>query len=242
MPHPLDEALKREAGGKLRTLPVRLLFKNPALNLCADYSLFDRDSGRPVCVGKGESCRRVGNEGVESPPCPGLDTCRFAYGQCNTYVRFNVVIGDSQDDTLGSFALRTTSFNTIHTLAARLQYFSAVSGGLLACLPLELKLRGKSTTMSHRSAAYYVAFLMRSSLNLEQAIDEARQMDECRRAIGFDQEALDEVTRQGFANGAFEKMGEDVPMVVEEFYSKEARDEVIPPKSSRSQKWNFLVV
>lgn len=219
--HPLDEALKREAGGKLRTLPVRLLFNDPALNLRADYSLFDRDTGRPVCVGNGESCRRVGNEGVEGLPCPGPDTCRFADGQCKAYARFNVVIGEEQDDTLGSFILRTTSFNTIRTLAARLQYFSAVSGGRLACMPLELKLRGKSTTMSYRTAIYYVDLVVRTGLTLEQAIEEARELDQRRQGSGFDQAALDEAARQGFANGAFEELEEDVPAVVEEFFPEE---------------------
>ena len=219
--HPLDEVLKREAGGKLRTLPVRLLFNDPALNLRADYSLFDRDTGRPVCVGNGETCRRVGNEGVEGMPCPGPDTCRFSDGQCKAYARFNVVIGDKQDDTLGSFVLRTTSFNTIRTLAARLQYFSAVSGGRLACMPLELKLRGKSTTMSYRTAIYYVDLVVRSGLGMEQAIEEARELDQRRQASGFDQAALDAAARQGFANGAFEELEEDVPAVVEEFFPEE---------------------
>lgn len=219
--HPLDEALKREAGGKLRSIPVRLLFNDPALNLRADYSLFDRDTGRPVCVGNGETCRRVGHEGMEGLPCPGPDACRFADGQCKAYARFNVVIGDNQDDALGSFVLCTTSFNTIRTLAARLQYFSAVSGGRLACMPLELRLRGKSTTMSFRTAIYYVDLVVRSGLSLEQAIEEARELDRRRKAGGFDQVALDDAARQGFAAGAFEELEEDVPALVEEFYPEE---------------------
>ena len=217
--HPLDELLRREGGGKLRSIPVRLLFNDPALNLRADYSLFDRSTGRPVCVGNGETCRRTGGQdGVETLPCVGPDTCSFAEGECKAYARFNVVIGDGDEDALGSFVLRTTSFNTIRTLAARLQYFSAVSGGRLACMPLELKLRGKSTTMSHRTPIYYVDLVVRSGLTLEQAIAEARLKDEQRRESGFDQAALDEAARSGFANGAFEELEEDVPPVVEEFY------------------------
>ncbi len=217
--HPLDELLRREGGGKLRSIPVRLLFNDPALNLRADYSLFDRSTGRPVCVGNGETCRRTGGQdGVETLPCVGPDTCSFAEGECKAYARFNVVIGDGDEDALGSFVLRTTSFNTIRTLAARLQYFSAVSGGRLACMPLELKLRGKSTTMSHRTPIYYVDLVVRSGLTLEQAIAEARLKDEQRRESGFDQAALDEAAGSGFANGAFEELEEDVPAVVEEFY------------------------
>lgn len=217
--HPLDEKLRKEAEGqKLRAIPVRLLFNDPSLNLRADYSLFDRTTGRPVCVGNGETCRRTSKEGVATLPCPGPDACAFSQGACKAYARLNVVVGDGDDDALGSFVLRTTSFNTIRTLAARLEYFSAVSDGLLACLPLELKLRGKSTTQSHRAPIYYVDLVVRDGLTLEQAIAQARERDEQRRACGFDQGALDESARRGFANGAFEELEEDVPAVVEEFY------------------------
>lgn len=219
--HPLDESLRKDAGGKLRSIPVRVLFNDPALNLRADYSLFDRSTGRPVCVGNGETSRRMGKEGVSQQPCPGPEACPFANGECKAYARFNIVVGDGEEDALGSFVLRTTSFNTIRTLAARLQYFNAVSGGRLACMPLELKLRGKSTTMSYRAAIYYVDLVVRSGLTLEQAISQARELDESRKASGFDQDALDEAARNGFSNGAFEDLIEDVPAVVEEFYPDE---------------------
>ncbi len=216
--HPLDEAMRKESGGKLRSIPVRMLFNDSALNLRADYSLFDRTTGRPVCVGNGETCRRTGKDGIASLPCVGPDACGFANGDCKAYARLNVLVGDGDGDALGSFVLRTTSYNTIRTLAARLQYIHAVSGGRLACLPLELKLRGKSTAMSHRAAIFYVDLVIRAGLTLEQAIVEARQLDQQRRDSGFDQEALDEAARVGFANGAFEDLAEDVPAVVEEFY------------------------
>ena len=183
--HPLDEALRKDAGGKLRSIPVRMLFNDPALNLRADYSLFDRTTGRPMCVGNGESCRRAGKDGIESLPCPSPQGCGFGMGDCKPYARFNVLVGD--EDAMGTFVLRTTSYNTIRTLAARLQYFQAVSGGLLACMPLELKLRGKSTTMSFRAAIYYVDLVPRSGMTLEEAITEARRIDAARKEAGFDQ-------------------------------------------------------
>lgn len=230
--HPLDEKLRKEGEGhKLRAIPVRVLFNDPALNLRADYSLFDRTTGRPVCVGNGETCRRMGKDGVASLPCPGPDTCAFAKDACKAYARLNVVIGEGEDDALGSFVLRTTSYNTIRTLAARLEYFHAVSGGRLACLPLELKLRGKSTTMSYGTPIYYVDLVMRTGITLEQAITQARELDEQRRASGFDQAALDEAARKGFANGAFEDLVEDVSAVVEEFYP--AAEEAPRPDGAR---------
>jgi hypothetical protein len=230
--HPLDEALRKEAGGKLRSIPVRMLFNDPALNLRADYSLFDRSTGRPVCVGNGETCRRTDKEGIVSLPCVGPDACGFANGACKAYARLNVLVGDGDGDALGSFVLRTTSFNTIRTLAARLQYFHAVSGGRLACLPLELKLRGKSTAMSHRAAIFYVDLVIRTGVTLEQAIVEARQLDQLRRVSGFEQGALDEAARMGFANGAFEDLAEDVPAVVEEFYPEDGGEQRVEDRES----------
>ncbi|WP_321912870.1 recombination directionality factor [Burkholderia cepacia] len=215
--HRFDEALRVASGnGKLRSIPVQVLFNDPELNLRAEYSLFDRETGRPMCVGNGETCRRITNEGIESMSCSSPDACEYSKGQCKPYGRMNVVIGD--EDELGSFIFRTTSYNSIRTLAARLQYFNAVSGGLLATMPLELRLRGKSTTQSYRSAIYYVDLVVQSRFTLGGAIAHARQLDNERKDSGFYQAALDAAARLGFSNGAFEESGEDIPAVVEEFY------------------------
>jgi hypothetical protein len=230
VPHPFDEGLRKASGsGKIRSIPVRVLFNDPDLNLRAEYSMFDRSTGRPMCVGNGEVCRRYTASGVQSLPCPSPEGCELAKGGlCKPYGRLNVKIGD--DDELGTFIFRTTGFNSIRSLAARLSYYNAVSGNLLACLPLELRLRGKSTTMSHRTPVYYVDLTVREGMTLEEGIAEARSNDERRKACGYDQEALDESAKQGFANGAFEESGEEVPEIVEEFFPDTCVD--VEPDSS----------
>lgn len=205
-----------QARRKLRSIPVRVLFNDPNLNLRADYCMFDRSTARPVCVGNGETCKRVTDQGFEEQVCPGPDVCRFGLGQCKPYGRLNVSIGDS--DELGSFVFRTTGFNSIRTLAARLHYFAAVSGGHLASMPLELKLRGKSTTQSHRSAIYYADLVVRSGFSLNEAICQARTLAAERLAAGFDQSALDAAARLGFANGSFEDAPDEAAEIVDEFY------------------------
>ena len=217
LPHPLDEQLREGQGGKLRRIPIRLLFNDPDLNLRAEYSLFDRNTARPLCVGDGEQCRRRTREGMQTLPCPGPDSCELAQGgRCKPYARLNVVIGD--EDPLGTFIFRTTGFNSIRTLAARLQYFKAVSGNRLACMPLELRLRGKSTRQSHGTPIYYVDITLREGMDLEEALAKAHDMALDRNEVGFDQKALDRVAKQGFANGLFEEQEEDVAAVVDEFY------------------------
>lgn len=216
--HPLDEQLRKDApNGKLRSIPVRMLFNDPDLNLRAEYSLFDRQSGRPLCVGNGETCRRYLPTGVSTLLCPSPDACEMARGgACKPYGRLNVRVGE--DDELGTFIFRTTGFNSIRTLAARLTYFQAVSGNRLACLPLELKLRGKSTTQSHRAPIYYVDLCLRDSMSLEEAVRTATETNDARMAAGIDQMGLDAAAREGFGNGHFEEQEEDVPAILEEFY------------------------
>lgn len=218
--HPLNDELRQGKDDKLRSIPVRLLFNEPELNFRADYTLFDRQSGRPVCVGNGETCKRVTSEGMQSLPCPSPDACPLAKGgACKPYGRLNVVIGD--EDLLGSFVFRTTGFNSIRTLAARLHYFQAISGSRLACLPLELRLRGKSTRQSHGTPIFYVDLTIRSGMDMTEALRLAGELDEQRQAAGFDQAALDEAARRGFGNGAFEDSEEDISAIVEEFYPTE---------------------
>ncbi|MDH1696071.1 hydrolase or metal-binding protein [Pseudomonas sp. GD03766] len=222
--HPLNDELRKSQDDKLRNIPIRLLFNEPELNFRADYTLFDRQNGRPVCVGNGDTCKRVTQEGIQSLPCPSPDACPLAKGNaCKPYGRLNVVIGD--DDPLGTFVFRTTGFNSIRTLAARLQYFRAISSDRLACLPLELRLRGKSTRQSHGTPIFYVDITVRSGMAMEETLQAARQLEESRQAAGFDQAALDAAARQGLGNGAFEEDVEEGNSVVEEFYP-----ETIMPK------------
>ena len=228
VPHPYDEGLRKAAGGKIRSIPVRFLFNDPDLNFRADYCNFNRANGRLVCSGNGETCKRLTVNGIQSLPCPSPDACDLAQGgACKPYGRLYVSIGD--DDPLATFIFRTTGFNSIRTLAARLHYFQAISGGRLACLPLELRLRGKSTRQSHGSAIYYVDITVRGGMTLEDALADARNLEAQRQACGYEQAALDEAARLGFANGAFEDSQEEGEAVVEEFFPEataENSDEV----------------
>lgn len=218
LPHPYDEGLRKAQGGKIRNIPIRLLFNDPELNFRAAYSSFDRNTGRPLCVGNGESCKRQTEEGIQALPCPSPDGCPLAKGgACKPYGRLNVIIGD--DDPLGSFVFRTTGFNSIRTLVARLQYFQAISGNRLACLPLELRLRGKSTRQSHSTPIYYVDIVIDSRYTMEEALANARQIDIDRRESGFDQDTLERAARAGLSNGTFEDGEEEGAGVVEEFFT-----------------------
>lgn len=237
--HPLDEKLRANtANKKLRSIPVLMLFNDPDLNLRAEYTMFDRSKGRPLCVGNGEVCRRVSRNGVETLPCPSPDACEVGRdGACKPYGRLNVRIGDEKD--MGTFIFRTTGFNSIRTLTARLAYFNAISGNRLACMPLTLTLRGKSTTQSHRAPIYFVDLAVRDGMSLDDAVIQAVQVDEKRRTSGIDQEALDQAAHNGFANGLFEDSVEERADVSAEFYPEDEgsdQSNVGPPAAGLKAK------
>ena len=229
--HPLDEELRKDApNGKLRTIPVRMLFNEADLNLRAEYTMFDRKSGRPMCVGDGDICRRLTQSGVQSLPCPSPTLCEFGKGGlCKPYGRLNVKIGD--DDDLGTFIFRTTGYNSIRTLAARLSYYQAVSGGLLAYMPLELKLRGKSTTQSRRTPIYYVDLVIKEGVPLQEAVSQAREKARQMKEEGVDQAALDAAAAKGFGNGLFEYDEDEITQVIEEFYPATADEGLVGSSS-----------
>ena len=230
--HPLDEQLRANVPNqKLRSIPVRMIFNDPDLNLRAEYTLFDRQTGRPVCVGNGETCQRLTNQGVEQHPCPSPDLCPLAQGgNCKPYGRLHVNLDGS--DEFGTFIFRTTGFNSIRTLAARLSYYHAASGGLLSCLPLQLTLRGKSTTQSYRQPVYYVDLTLREGISLNDAIAQAKQIDEQSKQAGFYQEALDFTARKGFANARFETDIEEGLDVLEEYYPEQEQNRAVEQQAS----------
>lgn len=225
--HPLDDKLRQtKANGKLRQIPARMLFNTPELNLRAEYTLFDRQTGRPICVGNGELCQRRSQNGVEQLPCPSPELCPIGQnGNCKVFGRLYANLDDS--DELGSFIFRTTGYNSIRTLMARLSYFNAVSGGLLSCLPLQLTIRGKSTTQSYRTPIYYVDLTLQDNVSLKDAVENAQAIHAQQLQSGFNQQALEEVAKLGYANSAFEVDADDGIAIVEEFYNADGEGDAI---------------
>lgn len=245
--HPLDASLHRAADQKLRSIPVRLLFNDPDLNCRANYTMFDRRSGRPLCVGDGQTCRRSTSAGIQTLACPTPMACSLGMaGQCKPYGRLHVRIGD--DDELGCFVFRTTGFNSIRTLMTRLRYFQAISGDRLSCLALALRLRGKSTTLSHRAPIYYVDLTVVPGTTLAETVIQAHAEHRRRQEAGIDQARLEQAAREGLALGAFEESDEEGLAVVEEFYPEDGagsesgpgneRGPLTPPGARRSARGN----
>jgi hypothetical protein len=234
IPHPLQEELlakkkgKDEANAKLTSIPVTLMFNDPALNMRAELTAFHKD-GRPLCVGDGQSGRRVNrNEGtIEEVRCVP-SACEFGKANnCKAYGRLNVQI-EGQEDELGTFILRTTGINTIRSVATRMEYLKGVSNNKLAGMPLSLVLRGKSTSQSHGSPVFYVDLTVREGMKLHEAVKVATEFQKAWEDAGLKRDAFEESARQGMLAGLFEDSPEDTESILEEFFNMNVEAEQPP--------------
>ena len=62
---------------------------------------------------------------------------------------------------------------------------------------------------------------LREGVDLKQAIQTAKEIDQQSKSSGFNQEALDHKVRQGYANAVFEMDSGNGLDVIEEFYPSE---------------------
>lgn len=227
-PHPINVALQptpapkgnggaKSAQEKLRAIPVRLAFNDPALNLHSSYSCFDPKTGRVLCTSNGETAKRATGDGVASVSCPRPEACEYGQrNRCKNMSRFYMQI-EGQQDELGLFILRSTSWNSLTSLSARLAMLHGLTGGRIAGMPLTLQLKQKSTTMSFRQPIYFADLEFRSGMTMAQTIEAARDYQKTRAQCGLSQEGLEKALSACLKNSDFADEIEDM----DEFLSDE---------------------
>jgi hypothetical protein len=220
VPHPVHEEVKKIArpsqSGKLRTIPIRLLFDTPENNFRAELTCFDKKS-RPMCVGDGESARRrMPNGAVERVDCHSPEYCEFGKkNRCKPFARLIVGIEkEYQKDPLAGFMFRTTSFNSIRAISWRLGTTHACTGGKLAGLPCDLKLKCKSSRGSMGQPIYYVDIEPRGTL--VEAVQEMNTLRASWEQAGLNRAELESAVIKGYQQSAFFESAEDADDLREE--------------------------
>ncbi|QKE37414.1 hypothetical protein [Ferrovum myxofaciens] len=234
--HPIMATSKKDEQGKMRDIPIRILFDAVGSNLQTNYSCFDM-KGRQVCVGDGETAKRRAAGVIESIPCPGPDYCEFAKtNRCKLYTRFTVGIDDGsyEANPTAGFTFRSTGWNSAKALAAQLAVFSAACGGKMAGFPAVLKLRGKSTSASMKSIFYYLDLIPKDGL--VKAVIATKERRATLEASGLLWDAIEKVVAEGLSASAFAEDGEDGTAIVQEFFADEIDTETGEVKSKVETK------
>lgn len=197
------------ANGKLASIPVRIIYDNPNLNMGEQYAAFTTD-GRPACVGNGLKAKRAANGKVESVTCPGPAACTFGIQRehrCETFARALFHI-EGQHESEGAFIFRTGSYNSVNDMRVRLQSLHAGFGGKLSGLPMKLVLRAKSSAQSCKQPFYYASLEPRFA-GFKEALQEIRSRDHAEKEMGFNRKAFETAMALLLSNGSFTENVED---------------------------------
>ncbi len=207
--HPLQKSFVK-GKEKLRAIPVRIAYNDPSLNLNNSFSAFDTKTGRVLCTGNGEKARRVTEEGVKEIVCSRPEACEYAQrNRCKNMSRAYFRI-EGQEDELGTFILRSTSYNTLNSLATRIGQLHELTDGKIAGMPMLLVMRTKTTTQSFREPIQYADLVTRDGMTLLQAVAAAKEFQEAFTAVGLSLDKMEESLIAGLANSDFADDIEDV--------------------------------
>ena len=217
-PHPVDAELRKgmATGAKLRSIPVRIMFDEVENNFRAVYTCFDQ-KGRQLCVGNGEKAKRRADSSVKDEVCPGPDYCAFGKeNRCKLFGRAMFGIEGLWDkNPLAGFMFRTTSWNSVKQIFAQLHYFHALTGGKMAGMRCNLRMRVKTSAASMRSAFYYLD--LEPAGDLVEIVKETLALHKTWEEAGVDRPNLEKAVREGIENSMFTEDDVDGEQIAVEF-------------------------
>jgi hypothetical protein len=191
---------------KLRAIPIRIHVNDPSLVVRSRLEAFD-ENGRTVCSsdGSGTAKRWAAGQGTVDVSCDGCDRCSFATSgqvECKFFGRIAVQI-EGQSDALGTYVLRSGSYNTMRTFESKLWQLWSLFGNRLRGLPLQMTLRTAQTQLSNWRPFYFVDLTLADGLSLESASLKVQEQAASDLASGLDFDALASAMEIGLTNGGF---------------------------------------
>jgi hypothetical protein len=212
--HPLQKTLVK-GKEKLLSIPVRIAFNDPNLSLQNSFTAFDPQTGGVLCSGNGVTAKRIvenkelNEREIKEMACPRPEGCEYGVKtRCKNFSRAYFRV-EGQEDELGTFIFRTTSFNSLDRLGSRLSQLYGLTNGKIAGMPMSLELRTKTTTKSFRLPVYFADLVTRPGMKLIEAISEARSYQDGLVSNGLNLEGLEDALRAGLNNSAFAEEIED---------------------------------
>ncbi|MDD5642603.1 MAG: DUF3150 domain-containing protein [Syntrophales bacterium] len=120
---------------------------HPDVNFQTRYACYT--GNRLWCCGDGEGAQRLGDDGkYQAVPCPclRLEANYAGKDKCKPNGTLQVLL-QGVDRIGGVWKFRTTSWNSVHSIMSSLKLIQAITGGVLAGIPLKLVLSPKTVTI-----------------------------------------------------------------------------------------------
>jgi hypothetical protein len=221
-------------GGKLKELPVMLLYNDPDINFQTRYACYT--GNRLWCCGDGEGAQRLGEDGkYQAVPCPclRLEANYAGKEKCKPNGTLQVLL-QGVDRIGGVWKFRTTSWNSVNSIMSSLKLIQAITGGVLAGIPLKLVLSPKTVTIpgTGQNMIVYVVSLEFPGTEQELAkigYDIAKRRADHRAKM----DQIEAEARKALEH--LEETPEEMREVQEEFYPEGVTIEVQPEEASEPE-------
>jgi len=221
-------------GGKLKELPVMLLYNDPDVNFLTRYACYI--GNRLWCCGNGEEAQRLEQDGKYQPiscPCPRLEANYGGKDRCKPNGTLQVLL-QGVDRIGGVWKFRTTSWNSVNSIMSSLKLIQAITGGVLAGIPLKLVLSPKTVTVPGSGQNMVVFIVSLEFPGTEQELAKIGYDIAKRRAehkAKMDQ--IEAEARKALEH--LEETPEEMREVQEEFYPEGVTIEVQPEAGPESE-------
>lgn len=238
-----DEQMHERFGDKPTELPVRLLYDDPELNFISRYACY---KGRTLwCSGDGETAQRLTKDGKDhfeiacpcilssptyEPKAPGDEP------KCRMNGALSVII-DGASGLGGVWKFRTTSYNSIVGIISSLGFIATVTGGILANIPLLLRLQPKQGVHPITGNPVSIHFVtLEFPGTMDELLNLGHQIALNRATTHLSIKHIEDEARRQLALAAPVNAplpGDDAPDIIAEFYpdQAEAAEDTKPQRS-----------
>lgn len=139
-----DAEVMNRLGPSPKEIPVMLVYDDIELNFPTRYAMYDGKTLK--CTGDGETARWRNDDGTHMMvqcPCHRQDPAYQGKDKCKITGTLSVII-DGAEVIGGVWKFRTTSYNSVVGILSSLAMIKRVSGGVLAGVPMVMKLSPKA--------------------------------------------------------------------------------------------------
>lgn len=220
----IDKKMTESLGGDKTEIDISLCYDTPALNFPTFYAAFTQS--KLACMGNSHVAWQRQEDGERKEIVCDRKQCVLAKAKkCKPYGRLSVILTNA-NRIGGTFIFRTTSWNSIRNIISAMAFIKNQTGGILAGLPLKLKLREASTVpngLGHK-VTIYVANLEYAG-TMEQLKKDAKEELKRRKLLGLDIKILEQLQRGGIEEHVREEEEKDAEEISGEFYTDDEVEE-----------------
>ena len=220
----IDNKMTESLGEDKTEIDISLCYDTPALNFPTFYAAFTQS--KLACMGNGRAAWQRQEDGERKEIVCNRKQCALVKDKkCKPYGRLSVILTNA-NRIGGTYIFRTTSWNSIRNIISAMAFIQNQTGGILAGLPLKLKLREASTVpngVGHK-VTIYVANLEYAG-TMEQLKKDAKEEIKRRKLLGLDMKILEQLQRGGIEEHVREEAEKEAEEISGEFYTGEEAED-----------------